>query len=103
MLRIKVMLEKYGFTPGEELLDMTIANDATGTHEVGNYIVTATMGMRMRSFALKGHPREQGFLPLVLSAFLNLLLREEKDAGTKHPGLGSADHDDRAAPGDDLY
>lgn len=42
MIRVDVNLVPYGYQPDELIGTVTIANDGTGTHDVGNYVVRAT-------------------------------------------------------------
>lgn len=41
MIRVDVNLVPYGYQPDELIGTITIANDGTGTHDVGNYVVRA--------------------------------------------------------------
>jgi hypothetical protein len=57
----------------EEVARLTIANDGTGTEEIGHYHVGAVDGAAVRSGIVTGHRRSAGALALVRAALAAVL------------------------------
>lgn len=85
MLVIRVELWRDPRAKEKETLGVVkIANDQTGTEEVGNYEITVqTTGKATRTFRLEGHRRAGGFWLLALQVLQQFLRPTVQFSGSK--------------------
>jgi len=79
MLRCTIVLIPHGDeTRAEVLSTMTIINDGTGSHEIGNYLVSLDEGGLTKQGSVLGHPRLQHGPAFLVAKAIEACLKGDK-------------------------
>jgi len=78
VLRVSIILEPYGQTPGTTLGSVTIVNNAKGNKDYGYYDVTFVTGNTTETIHLRRYKRSNGFWPLIRKAIQGLETKNRK-------------------------